>query len=186
LWAIPHPVYCSTSGQGSHFGSISIENSSQTSKRAVRDWVTEASFYEYGSWIEREGFCLTGRIRVREEERDDLTGEMTASDRRFAPRQDLVFEETQSGYQYYLPNADWADEVFCIRANEDAGIRKHNYIYYFSADVEDIAEGRFDPDAKEGTETIWREQDDGSYVLSSKAKDAPISFSYAGRLERME
>lgn len=131
---------------GMLFGSISIENSSQTSKRATRDWITGASFYEYGRWMERDGFYLTGRIRAREEERDDLTGEMTVSDRRFDPQQDLVFEETETGYQYYLPNEDWEDEVFYIRAYEGAEILKHNYICYFSSDVPASIAGEYDPD----------------------------------------
>ncbi|MBQ3105196.1 MAG: hypothetical protein IJC59_04950 [Lachnospiraceae bacterium] len=110
---------------------------------------------------------------------------MTVSDRHFDPQQDLVFEETKTGYQYYLPNEDWEDEVFYICAYEGAKIRKHNYIEYFYSDVAGFIAGEYDSDEKDGTETIWQKQSDGSYVLSSKVNEYPIGFSHAGRLERI-
>lgn len=171
---------------GMLFRYISIENSTQISKRVTREWITNASFYEYGRWIERDGFYLTGRVRVREEKHDDLTDEMTRSDRRFDPQRDLVFEKTETGYQYYLPNEEWEDEVFYIHAQEGAEILKYDYIKYFCDDVAGFIAGEDDFGEKDGTETIWQEENNGSFVLSSKENDNLIYFSHAGRLERAE
>ena len=170
---------------GMLFGSIHIDNSTQISQRKTRDWVTKASFYEDGCWIERDGVYITGRVRVREEERNDLTGEMTVSDRRFAPQQDLVFEKTETGYRYYLPNEDW-QEVFYIRASVGAEMLEYNYIEYSYSDVAGFIAGEYGSDEKDGTELIWRKQPNGDYVLSLKAQDRPITFSHAGKLERAE
>lgn len=170
---------------GMLFGYISVENSTQTSKRATKDWMTNASYYEYGPWIEQDGIYITGRVRVREEERNDLTEDMDASDRRFNPQQDLVFEKTDTGYRYYLPNEDW-QEGFYIYAHENAEMLKYNYLKYFSEDVSGFIEGKDDFDETEGTELIWRELSNGDYVLSSKKNDASEYFSHAGKLERVE
>ena len=171
---------------GMLFHSLTIENSTQTFLMGIREWMTKANFYEYGDWLERDGVYIDGRVRVREEERDDLTNEMTRSDRRFDPEQDLVFEETSTGYQFYLPNEDWQEEVFYIRASEGAGILKYNYIEYFYSDVAGFIAGEYDIDEEDGTELIWRKQSNGDYVLSLKAQDRPITFSHAGILERIE
>jgi len=150
----------------------------------IREWMTTASFYEYGDWLERDGVCIDGRVRVREEERDDLTNEMKVSDRRFDPEQDLVFEKTATGYRYYLPNEDW-QEGFYIRAQEGAGILEYNYIEYSYSDVAGFIAGKYDSDEEDGYELIWREQSNGDYVLSSKKKELPEYFSHAGKLERI-
>ncbi len=170
---------------GMLFGFISIENSTQTSKRATRDWMTNTSFYEYGRWIEQDGVYITGRVRVREEEHNDLNGETTVSDRCFDPRQDLVFEKTETGYCYYMPNEDW-EEGFYIYAHENAGILKYDYIKYFYEDVTSFIEGNDDFDEKEGTELTWLKQSNGDYVLVSKKNDAPECFLHAGKLESVE
>ena len=170
---------------GMLFGSIRLENGSQVFQNRIQDWVTKADFYEYGRWLERDGIYFYGRVSVREEERNDLTGELTVSDRRFDPEQDLVFEETATGYRYYMPNEDW-QEVFTIHVSEGGGILEHDYMEYCYPDVAGFIEGKYDSDEKEGTETIWIEQSNGSYVLSSKANQYPISFSHAGKLERIQ
>ena len=166
-------------------GFISIENGTQVSKRMTREWITKATFYEYGRWIEQNGVYLTGNIRVREEERDDLTNEMAVSDRRFDPQQDLVFEETETGYRYYLPNEDWK-EGFYIRAQEGAEMLKNNYIRYFYGDVADFVDGKYDSDEQKGVELIWRQLYNGDYVLVSKKDGVSEYFSHAGILERTE
>jgi len=171
---------------GMLFGYISVENSTQKSQRETREWVTNTGFYEYGRWIECEGFYIDGRIRVRNEERNDLTGEMTVLDRRFDPQKDLVFEKTENGYHYYLPNEDWQDEVFYIRASVGAEILEYNYVEYFCTDVDDFISGKYDYDKEDGTELIWRKQSNGDYVLSLKSQDRPIGFSHSGKLERIE
>ena len=61
---------------GMLFGNIRIENNSQISQRQTRDWFTTATFSEYGRWIERDDVYFTGCVRIREEKRHDLTGEM--------------------------------------------------------------------------------------------------------------
>ena len=169
---------------GMRFKSITIENGTQTFLMGIREWMTTAGFYEYGDWIERDGVCIDGRVRVREEERDDLTNEMKVSDRRFDPEQDLVFEATATGYQFYLPNEDW-QEGFYIRAQEGAGILEYNYIEYSYSDVAGFIAGKYDSDEEDGYELIWREQSNGDYVLSSKKKELPEYFSHAGKLERI-
>jgi len=169
---------------GMRFKSITIENGTQTFLMGIREWMTTASFYEYGDWLERDGVCIDGRVRVREEERDDLTNEMKVSDRRFDPEQDLVFEKTATGYRYYLPNEDW-QEGFYIRAQEGAGILEYNYIEYSYSDVAGFIAGKYDSDEEDGYELIWREQSNGDYVLSSKKKELPEYFSHAGKLERI-
>ena len=170
---------------GMLFRYISVENSTQISKRVTRDWMTTATFSEDGCWIERDGFYITGRVRVREEERNDLTGEMTVSDRRFAPQQDLVFEETKTGYRYYQPNEDW-EEGFYIFAQEGAEIIKDSFIYYYHGDVTGFIEGKYDSDETDGIELIWKRLSNGDYVLSSKKDDVSEIFSHAGNLERAE
>ena len=173
------------SGCGMRFHSITIENSTQSFHMGIKDWMTKANFYEYGDWLQRDGVSIDGRVRVREEVRDDLTNEMTKSDRRFDPQQDLVFEETATGYRYYLPNEDW-QEGFYIRAQEGAKILEYNYIEYFYSDVAGFIAGKYDSDQEDGYELIWRKQPNGNYVLSSKKKDLPAYFSRAGKLERIE
>ncbi len=170
---------------GMLFRYISVENSDQSSKRVTREWMTNATFYEDGCWLERNGFYITGNVRVREEKRDDLTGEMSVSDRRFDPQRDLVFEKTETGYRYYLPNEDW-EEGFYIYAHEGAEILKHNYINYFYGDVASFIEGEYDSDEKEGIELIWKKLSNGDYVLVSKKNDVSEYFSHAGKLERAE
>ena len=170
---------------GMLFGSIRIENSSQISQRQTRDWLTTATFSEYGRWIERDDVYFTGRVRVQEEERNDLSGEMTVSDRRFDPQQDLVFEETETGYRYYLPNEDW-EEGFYIYAHEGAEMMKNNYIKYFYGDVADFVEGKYVSDEKEGEELAWLKLSNGDYVLSSKENNVSEYFSHAGELDRVE
>ena len=170
---------------GMLFHFISVENGTQISKRATRDWMTSASFYEDGLWIEQGDIYITGRIRSREEERNDLTGEMTVSDRRFDPQQDLIFEETETGYRYYLPDEDW-QEGFYICAHEGAGMLKYNYIKYFYDDIAGFAAGKYDSDKKEGTELIWQKLSNGDYVLASEKNEVSEYFSHAGKLERAE
>lgn len=170
---------------GMLLGNIRIENSSQVSKRQTRDWLTTATFSEHGLWIERDDIYFTGCIRTREEERDDLTGEMMVSDRAFDPQKDLVFEETETGYRYYLPNEDWK-EGFYIYAHEGAEMLKHNYIQYFYGDVEDFIAGKYDSNEKEGTELTWRKLSNGDYVLATQTDNASEYFSNAGRLKRVE
>jgi len=170
---------------GMLFGNIRIENNSQISQRQTRDWLTTATFSEYGRWTEQDDVYFTGRVRVREEERNDLTGEMTISDRRFDPQQDLVFEKTGTGYRYYLPNEDWK-EGFYIYAHEGAEMLKYNYIQYFYGNVTDFIAGKYDSDEKEGAELIWRKLSNGDYVLSDNADDVSKYFSHAGTLERAE
>lgn len=171
---------------GMLFDSISIESGVQRSSTGLRDWLTKSVYTEYGRWIERDGFYIDGRIRVREEERNELTGELTGFDRRFDPQKDLVFEETETGYQYYLPNEDWEDEVFYIRAHEGAEILQYNYIEYFYSDVDGFIAGKYDAEENEGTETIWHKQSNGDYTLAVKKNENLISFSHAGRLERID
>ncbi len=122
---------------------------------------------------------------MRAEERNALTGEMTVSDRRFDPLHDMVFEETETGYRYYLPDRDWT-EGFYIRAHEGARMLKHNYIKYFYDDVSGFIEGKYNSDEKEGSELIWQKQSNGDYVLAAKKNGAPEYFSHAGKLERAE
>ena len=170
---------------GMLFGNIRIENNSQISQRQTRDWLTTATFSEYGRWIERDDVYFTGCVRNREEKRHDLTGEMVVSDRSFNPQQDLVFEETETGYRYYLPNEDWK-EGFFIYAHEGSEMLKYNYIQYFYGNIADFIAGKYDSDEKEGTELIWRKLSNGDYVLSAKADDVSKYFSHAGTLERAE
>ncbi|MBQ3077897.1 MAG: hypothetical protein IJC43_08565, partial [Clostridia bacterium] len=139
---------------GMRFRSMTIANSTQTFRMGTREWMTTAGFSEYGDWLDRDGISIDGRVRVREEERNDLTNEMTKSDRRFDPEQDLVFEKTATGYQFYLPNEDWQEEVFYIRASEGAGILEYNYIEYFYSDVAGFIAGEYDIDEEDGTELI--------------------------------
>ena len=108
------------------------------------------------------------------------------SDRCFDPQKNLVFEETETGYQYYLPDKDWEDEVFYIYAHEGAKILEYNYIDYYYSDVDGFLTGKYNSDKKDGTELIWRKQSNGDYVLSSKTQDLPTYFSHAGKLERIE
>ena len=170
---------------GMLFGSIGLENSSQTSQRQTREWFTTATFSEYGRWIERDGVYFAGCVRTREEKRHDQIGEMTMTDRSFDPQQDLVFEETETGYRYYLPNEDWK-EGFFIYAHEGSEMLKYNYIQYFYGNVADFIAGKYDSDEKEGAELIWRKLSNGDYVLSDKADDVSKYFSHAGTLERAE
>ena len=170
---------------GMLFGSIRIESGSQISQRQTREWSTTATFSEYGRWIERDDVYFTGCVRTREEKRHDLTGEMTVSDRRFDPQQDLVFEETETGYRYYLPGEDWK-EGFYICAREGSGMLNYNYIHYFYGNVADFIAGEYAPDEKEGAELLWRKLPNGDYVLSAKADDTAKYFTHAGTLERAE
>lgn len=167
---------------GMLFSSICVENSTQTSKRVIRDWRTDAGFYEYGQWIEKDGVYFTGYVRVRDEKRDDLTGEMTVSDRRFDPQKDLVWEETDGGYGYYLPSEDW-NEGFRIYAREGARMLEYNYRYYFCDDIAEFAAGEYDPE-EEGTELVWKKLSGGDYALVSKKDGASKYFTHAGMLER--
>lgn len=168
---------------GMFFGSVTIKNGFQTFQRSTREWVTEANFYENGCWLKQDGFYLSGRVRVREEKRNDLTSETTVTDRRFDTQSDIVFEETKNGYRYYLPSEDWRDEVFYVYASEGSEVLRHNYIKYFYSDVDGFISGKYNSDDKDGTETVWIEQSNGSYVLASKLNNYPISFSHSGRLE---
>lgn len=169
---------------GMLLGNICIENSSQISKRQTQDWLTTATFSEYGRWIERDGVYFTGCVRSREEQRHDLTGEMMVSDRSFDPQQDLVFEETEGGYRYYLPSEDWK-EGFYIYAHEGAEMLRYNYVQYFFGNVTDFIEGKYDPDEKEGEELAWRKLAKGDYVLSTQKDGVSMYFSHAGTLEQM-
>ena len=126
--------------------------------------------------------CIAALIYKK---RHDLTGEMTVSDRRFDPQQDLVFEETETGYRYYLPGEDWK-EGFYICAREGSGMLNYNYIHYFYGNVADFIAGEYAPDEKEGTELLWRKLPNGDYVLSAKADDTAKYFTHAGTLERAE
>lgn len=170
---------------GMLFGSIGIESGNKVFKSSIQEWMTEAEFYEYDNWIKRDGVELYGRVCVREEERNDLTKEETVTERRFEPDQDLVFEETATGYRYYLPNKDW-QEVFNIYADKGSAMLEYDYIQYYYSNVDGYIDGNYNSNEMEGTETVWIMQSDGSYVLSSKANKLPINFSQAGELERIQ
>lgn len=168
---------------GMFFGYISVENSTQTAQRKTKEWITKTSFYENGQWIEQDGVYIIGHVRVREEEHNDLTGELAVSDRYFNHKHDIVFRKTETGYDYYLPNEDWK-EGFYIFAHEGAEILKYNYNKYFCEDMADLIKGDFAPDENEGTELIWQKLSNGDYVLSSKKNNVSEYFTHAGKLER--
>mgnify|MGYP003289814075 CR=1 FL=1 len=73
---------------------------------------------------------MKGYIHVRDEQRNDLTQEISVSDRYFDASNDFVFEKTDSGYMYCLPNENWK-EGFYLYAHEGAEILEYNYNYYF-------------------------------------------------------
>ena len=170
---------------GMLFSYITLENSTQISERVIRDWITTTGFYEYGRWIEQDGVYFNGYIRVREEKRHDVNGEMTVSDKRFDPQQDLVFEKTETGYRYYLPNEDWS-EGFYIYAHEGAEMLANNYNHYFYSDIKAFIAGEYDSDNQDGTELIWKKLSNGNYALSSKKNGTSKYFSHAGILECVE
>lgn len=167
---------------GMFLGYVTVNNTSQTFTTASREWLTKTDFAEHGCWLEKDGVRLTGHTRVRKEERNHLTGKITATDRCFDPEQDIVFEETQTGYRYYMPNDDW-QEVFTIRASEGAKMLEHDYMEYFYSDVEGFLDDKYDSDEEDGTETVWLESSNGVYTLASKKNQFPLTFYRSGRLE---
>ena len=97
-----------------------------------------------------------------------------------------MFEKTEMGYRYYVPDEEWRDENFCIYAYEGSEILEHNYIKQFFSDVDGFMAGEYDDEEGVCTETVWIEQSDGSYVLCSKSDKTRLSFSDSGRLDYTE
>jgi len=147
----------------------------------------EATFREFGTWLERDGFRLSGQIRERIESVDANTHEYTAAHRQFAPKTDFVFEETEHGYRYFCLTDNW-DYSFILQADEGAEILRYDYIVYPIPDdrYADVVSGRCDipMNAENGEKAAWAKQADGTYRLVSADDSGCLMFSRAGILER--
>lgn len=168
---------------GMLFSELNLENSTQTAKFVNKDWYTSAVLYEYGQWIEKEDIYMKGYIHVRDEQRNDLTQEISVSDRYFDASNDFVFEKTDSGYMYCLPNENWK-EGFYLYAHEGAEILEYNYNYYFCSDIDSITNDSFKYNEEDAIELAREKLSNGDYILISKKQGTSYYFTHGGKLER--
>ncbi len=159
---------------GLHIGSMHIENSYQYFNKIDKWDETRTSLWEYGCWLEADGYELYGRVHEREEVRDIETNEVTVSDQKANPETDLFFEQTDYGFRCSLQKKD-LDVSLIIKAYEGAEIL--NYDYYYC----DIEENPSD----ESLETIWLERN-GYYVLASGTNHSALQLYDGKKLVRKE
>lgn len=158
---------------GLHIGSMTITNSNQLFSKHDKRNETNTQLWEYGCWFETNGLELRGRVRERKEVRNIETNKLTVSDLRVDPETDLVFEQTDYGYRLSLLNNDLDDSLW-IKAYEGAEIL--DYDFYC------LDENDYSPKEKlsdKGRETVWLQQDDGSYALAYRS-DHDILELYDG------
>jgi hypothetical protein len=137
---------------------------------------TEAAFGEYGNWYEAEGLWFRGPVRVRWETLDKQTNEITRSQWRFDPEEDLTVEQTETGWIFSRSNSTWG-YGFRIYAEEGSEYLRYDYVQ-LPVDWDPGSE-------KKGRLLSWAKQEDGTYKLVHGESGQSITL-HDGRLERAQ
>ena len=155
---------------GLHIGSMPIENSHQYLGKADKQGKTYVHLWEYGCWLDGDGFELRGRVYEQEEARDMETKELIVSVQQVDPETDLEFEETEYGYRLSLMNRDLAESL-SLRAHAGADILKYDYYLL----EEEEYSPKEDPSEK-GREGVWMELSNGLYLLVNSSDHSALQL----------